>query len=286
MPTTRFDGPVPDPADPEVRRITEGLGALFAADVLKWKPQSVKGNRALAVAFIDARIVQERLDAVCGVAGWQDRYEILPDGGVVCSLGIAFGGRWVVKDDVGSPSEQPDGGDRLKAAFSDALKRAAIKFGIGRYLYRLPLTWCDYDPSKRQFVQTPQLPAWADPSRKQVGTSAPRSAPSSPPPPAPSKPAAETKAAGDSGKHGHTMPKSGAELDRRVREFDAKLAAEGLSRPGDLVAYLVGWLDKAGFPRDLTRCNDHHAIKYAVDAVKAFEQTRRNDAKAKAVAGK
>jgi hypothetical protein len=40
--------------------------------------------------------------------------------------------------DVGGPSEQPDEGDRVKAAFSDALKRAAVKFGIGRYLYRLP----------------------------------------------------------------------------------------------------------------------------------------------------
>jgi hypothetical protein len=34
------------------------------------------------------------------------------------------------RTDVGSRSEQPDGGDRLKAAFSDALKRAAVKFGI------------------------------------------------------------------------------------------------------------------------------------------------------------
>src|SRR5207302_5686984 len=45
------------------------------------------------------------------------------------------------------------------AAFSDALKRAAVKFGIGRFLYRLPAQWVDYDPQRRQFVRPPTLPA-------------------------------------------------------------------------------------------------------------------------------
>ena len=70
------------------------------------------------------------------------------------------------KTDVGSPSEQPDDGDKLKAAFSDALKRAAIKLGIGRYLYRLPRQWVDYDPQARQFKNMPTLPAWALPQGK------------------------------------------------------------------------------------------------------------------------
>jgi hypothetical protein len=73
-------------------------------------------------------------------------------------LRCRIGGEWIVKTDVGGPSEQPDGGDRLKAAFSDALKRAAVKFGIGRYLYRLPPQWVDYDPQKRKFLHTPKLP--------------------------------------------------------------------------------------------------------------------------------
>ncbi|MCL5459829.1 Rad52/Rad22 family DNA repair protein, partial [Loigolactobacillus coryniformis] len=69
----------------------------------------------------------------------------------------------MTKTDVGSPSEQPDGGDRLKAAFSDALKRAAVKFGIGRYLYRLKSEWVDYDPQKKQLLQKPELPVWGKP---------------------------------------------------------------------------------------------------------------------------
>ena len=66
--------------------------------------------------------------------------------------------------DVGSPSAQFTEGDRLKAAFSDALKRAAVKFGIGRYLYHLPGEWVEYDPSRRQLVRQPRLPDWAQPT--------------------------------------------------------------------------------------------------------------------------
>jgi hypothetical protein len=147
----------------DIHTIAAQLTAPFAANELHWKPQAVSGNRALAVAFIDARSVMDRLDAVLGVDGWQDQYDLLPDGSAVCKLRCRIGDHWIVKSDVGSPSEQPDEGDRRKAAFSDALKRAAVKLGIGRYLYRLPRQWTDYDPQKRQFVKMPQLPTWALP---------------------------------------------------------------------------------------------------------------------------
>jgi hypothetical protein len=126
---------------------------------------------SLAICYIDARAVQDRLDVVFGVDGWQDRYVLLPDGSAVCRLRCRIGERWVVKSDVGSPSEQPDEGDRHKAAFSDALKRAAVKFGIGRYLYRLPRQWVDWDAQKRQFVRVPTLPAAALPAATPAGAS-------------------------------------------------------------------------------------------------------------------
>jgi hypothetical protein len=130
---------------------------------VKWKAQAVKNNRALAVAYIDARVVMDRLDDVLGVGGWSDVYEVLPGGSVVCRLTAVIDGREVTKTDVGSPSEQPDEGDKMKAAFSDALKRAAVKLSVGRYLYRLPHQWVDYDPVKKQFARTPDLPSWAFP---------------------------------------------------------------------------------------------------------------------------
>jgi hypothetical protein len=147
----------------EPEQMMARLAEPFDAGEVKWKPQTVKGNRALAVCYIDARLVMDRLDEVFGVGGWQDEYSQLPNGSVLCRLSVKIGGEWVAKTDVGSESEQPDEHDRTKAAFSDALKRTAVKFGIGRYLYRLGHQWCDYDVAKRQFASRPQLPKWAMP---------------------------------------------------------------------------------------------------------------------------
>src|SRR3954454_5210838 len=155
-------------AGSDVKTLTQALSAPFEAKEVKFKPQVVQGNRALALPYVDARVIQDRLDEVLGVAGWQDEYECLPDGAVVCRLRLRLGEEWITKMDVGGPSEQPDEGDRRKAAFSDALKRAAVKFGVGRYLYRLPQQWCDYDPQKRRFVKEPPLPEFALPKAKEA----------------------------------------------------------------------------------------------------------------------
>jgi hypothetical protein len=155
---------VPSDSPAAVEAITAALAAPFNPAEVKFRAGAVSGNRALALAYVDCRTICDRLDAVCGVCGWQDSYRVLPDGSVMCRLRLRIGGEWVTKVDVGSPSEQPDAGDRTKAGFSDALKRAAVKFGVGRYLYRLPVQWVDYDPARRQFKVSPALPAWARPA--------------------------------------------------------------------------------------------------------------------------
>lgn len=146
------------------------LAAPFDPDDVKFKPAVISGNRALALAYIDARAVMDRLDEVLGAENWQDEYEFLPDGSCLCRLRVRIDGEWILKMDVGGESEQPDEGDRRKSAVSDALKRAAVKFGIGRYLYRLPQQWVDYDPQKRQIKSKPVLPAAAQ--RKPAGRQA------------------------------------------------------------------------------------------------------------------
>src|SRR4051794_12609438 len=121
-----------------VEEMTRALAQPFQLTEVKFKPAVVSGNRAMALAYVDARAIQDRLDDVLGVDGWQDDYQILEDGSVVCRLRLRLGQEWITKVDVGGASEQPHGGDRLQAGFSDALKRAAVQVGIGRYLYRLP----------------------------------------------------------------------------------------------------------------------------------------------------
>src|SRR4051794_22191966 len=106
----------------EARRLSLALTAPFPPEAVRFRPLIVKGNRALAVAFVDSRAIMHRLDSVFGIAGWQDSYQLVNGGSVVCTLHVKIDGEWIAKTDVGSPSEQPDAGDKLKAAFADSLK--------------------------------------------------------------------------------------------------------------------------------------------------------------------
>ena len=96
---------------PPAVQIARRLAEPFEVAELRWKPGAVRRNRALALA--------ERLEEVLGVDCWQDEYECLANGSVVCKLRCRIGGQWIVKSDVGGPSEQEEEGDRTKAAFSD-----------------------------------------------------------------------------------------------------------------------------------------------------------------------
>jgi hypothetical protein len=73
----------------------------------------------------------DRLDAAVGQENWQDKFEDLPNGSVRCGIGIRQKDGWVWKWDVGDVSDI----EPVKGAHSDAFKRAAVKWGIGRDLY-------------------------------------------------------------------------------------------------------------------------------------------------------
>ncbi len=243
------------PETVDVNAIAEALARPFNREEDHWKPQTVTGNRALVVAFVDARVIQDRLDDVLGVMGWQDSYEPLPDGSVVCRLKIKIGNEWITKEDVGGQSEQPDEGDRRKAAFSDALKRAAVKFGIGRYLYRLKPQWMDYDPQKRKIIGIPVLPGEPATTTENRSPKPQKShSPAQPPPKA--------------------LPQNGDELHRRLQDKDAKLAEEGVCKKGEMVKYVVEAGVKEGLQKDMTTWSGA-AIDLAIQAVKSFEAARR-----------
>lgn len=218
-------------------QISAALAAPFDQSEVKFKPSVVKGTRAMALPYVDARVIQNRLDEAVGVLNWQDDYEVLEDGSVICRLRLRIGLEWVTKVDVGGPSEQPDGGDRRKAAFSDALKRAAVKFGVGRYLYRLRAQWCDYDQAKRQFTTTPKLPASAIPTRAIKKATGPR-------------------------------------LKVRVEAKDKELTEEGLQPAGALLAYLESEGGRANMPRDLARWSRADVI-YGIKVVQRYERSLR-----------
>lgn len=260
------------------------LAEPFDPAEVKWKPAMVKGDRCMVLCYIDARCVMDRLDEVLGPDCWQDDYEVLNDGACVCRLKVRLGGEWIVKTDVGSESEQPDEHDRRKASFSDALKRAAVKLGIGRYLYRLPQQWVDYDAKAKRPATRPQLPAWAVPGRRPgapvtvpaEADAAPAPPPRSvarpvappPPPPPTQKPQAEKAQAS-----------LGERFLARLVSKSNELEAAGLAEAGELVDHVRTAGGEARFPENLQQWKQEH-ISVAAGWVVEFEDGARKAAKA------
>jgi hypothetical protein len=121
------------------------LGRPFTPAAIRIKPQTVtksEPRKGLVTFYIDARLVVARLNHVVGAAAWSDAYEVLsldPNTGLPTECRLSVLG--VTKADIGQI--EPGGFDNkaFKSAYSDALKRAAVKFNIGAYLYNLPQVW-------------------------------------------------------------------------------------------------------------------------------------------------
>ena len=113
------------------------LQDFFAADELEWRIQQAgeKNGRvwAICVPYVTNRAIQSRLDDVVGPGDWRNEFRPGPDGGVMCGLSIRVGDEWVTKWD-GAENTDVEG---VKGGLSGAMKRAAVQWGIGRYLYAL-----------------------------------------------------------------------------------------------------------------------------------------------------
>lgn len=112
-----------------------------------WRAQTLTkdGRKAMALAFMDARDVMNRFDEVCGPENWSDSYCETPSGRVICTLSVLIGDKWVSKSD-GAGSTDIEGD---KGGLSDALKRAAVKWGVGRYLYDMEPVWAECESYKK-----------------------------------------------------------------------------------------------------------------------------------------
>jgi hypothetical protein len=108
------------------------LGAPFAPGEVKTKP----GGNGLRLSYVTSRTVMIRLDEVLGPENWWDDFFPL-ENSVICRLTIRLpDGETVTKVDAGGFAGLADAGDDEKSGFADAFKRTAVKFGVGRYLYR------------------------------------------------------------------------------------------------------------------------------------------------------
>ncbi len=128
--------------------ILKALEEPFPLEVVKWRTGSTnkrnwkEGDKrwGMALAYIDARIVRDRLNDVCG-AFWQSRHIGISASIVGCEVGIMIAGDWLWRSDGAGGTDV----ETEKGAMSDAFKRAAVMWGVGRYLYNVPSKWVELD---------------------------------------------------------------------------------------------------------------------------------------------
>jgi hypothetical protein len=164
---------------------------------VEWRIQrsGFKGDKpwALVLAYVTNRAIQDRLDAVCGPENWQNEYKPAPSGeGVLCGIGVKLDGGWVWKWD----GAENTNFEAIKGGLSGSMKRAAVQWGIGRYLYDLEAGFANFtdDGAHRDKIKDeksgreewlkwnpPQLPYWALPGSGGKNPAAPPLDPNVPP---------------------------------------------------------------------------------------------------------
>lgn len=129
--------------------IFERLAAPFPPEAVSWRVGSTTGDKSkgMALAYIDSRDVQERFDAVLGPANWQRRHPHV-GGTTTCEIDVWCDERgWVTKTDGAGDTDV----EAEKGSLSDSFKRAAVNWGVGRYLYSLEAPWVELEPAGRSF---------------------------------------------------------------------------------------------------------------------------------------
>jgi hypothetical protein len=129
--------------------ISKGLREPFDPADVDFRVQgrvNEQTGRAQVVAYIDARMVQDRLDEVVGAGNWSfdwepvviDKGDVQVAKGTLTILGVS-------KADAGTASNF----EQSLGAVSHCFKRAAVHWGIGRYLYDLPMSWVQVEKNGR-----------------------------------------------------------------------------------------------------------------------------------------
>src|SRR3954470_9918119 len=111
---------------------------LFAALAAPFESHETKirSQTGRQLHYITARTAMNRLDNVLGPENWWDEY-VPSENSVLCRLTIRMpDGSTLTKCDAGGYAGMADSGDDDKSGYSDSFKRAAVKFGVARYLYR------------------------------------------------------------------------------------------------------------------------------------------------------
>ena len=146
----------------ETTNLYTDLGKPFDAADVGWRLQYVDKTtmKGTAVPFIDARAIADRLDEVVGPNRWRNSFTPWHDCTVeqkqhasqLCTISIYDSeiDQWIDKTDGAEDSDI----EPVKGGLSDAFKRAAVKWNIGRYLYRFEPVWVAVEQRGKSYVIT------------------------------------------------------------------------------------------------------------------------------------
>ena len=121
-------------------------------DEIDFRIQSInKGGYATILAYKNARVDMNRLDAAVGVGFWQRKHDLI-NGALFCSVGVYNKElkEWVWVQDVGVESYT----EKTKGQASDSFKRACFNLGIGRELYDYPAIQVKLNPDEFELYTT------------------------------------------------------------------------------------------------------------------------------------
>jgi hypothetical protein len=125
--------------------IMKALAEPFPSSDIEWRLQVTNADKTsgLAVPYITNRAIQKRLDEVVGPFNWQNTFIPWQGNSQLCGISIFFEdrGEWITKYD-GAPNSEVEA---VKGGLSDASKRAAVQWSIGRYLYGMEGVWVDVE---------------------------------------------------------------------------------------------------------------------------------------------
>lgn len=156
------------------------LAKPFEASDIEWRVGQAGEKRnggvwAKVLAYVTNRAIMQRLDDLVGPTRWKNEFKEAPEGdGVLCGISIYMNEElgWVTKWDGASNTDI----EAIKGGLSNAMKRAAVQWGIGRYLYDLESGWAEILPEGEKGYgknktkegtwfdwNPPTLPSWALP---------------------------------------------------------------------------------------------------------------------------
>lgn len=122
--------------------LRQALAAPFSNGDIEWRVSATTQDKTkgLAVPYVTNRAIQNRLDSTVGIDGWQNEFRPWKDGKAqLCGISIYFQQQkqWLTKWDGADDSDF----ESVKGGLSDSMKRAAVEWGVGRYLYGMTQIW-------------------------------------------------------------------------------------------------------------------------------------------------